>query len=226
MFLIAVPKKEKISFGKHGIQSTFAKFNSGCSVCLCSGLKFWIEISITLFYWKCVIFSSFSFKINIHPVPLTHIVNFLFVCYWASLSLFYSHIAICFLSQIWYFWVFFSILWFLCTAVLPTIDKLSLSVISIVFITRGWYSDLGMPIILFWWKLPCYWGRLWVFHFQLDGTFHFLVQGYSDVDAVGDGLYCAFDYYYALLDYQMRFLHLTASSSRDWFWLPVNLGLK
>ena len=151
----------------------------------------------------------------------------LFVCLLLGFpSLFYSHIAICFLSQIWYFWVFFSILWFLCTAVLPTIDKLSLSVISIVFITRGWYSDLGMPIILFWWKLPCYWGRLWVFHFQLDGTFHFLVQGYSDVDAVGDGLYCAFDYYYALLDYQMRFLHLTASSSRDWFWLPVNLGLK
>ena len=58
-------------------------------------------------------------------------------------------------------------------------------------------------------------GGLQAFHFQLDGKFSFLVQSYSDVDAVGDGRYCIFDYYSLLLHYQVKCMYLTESFLLD-----------
>ena len=151
---------------------------------------FWIVITITLFHCKCVVFQFFQLQ-NQYPLCSSDGYCKPFVCLLLVFPFFvlFSYRHLLFLTNL---ILLLFIQYFLTpvTAALPTVDKLSSSVTSIVLINLGWYFDLGMPMILSWWKLSCYWGRLWGFHFQLDSKFPFLLQGYSDFDAVSDGFYC------------------------------------
>lgn len=124
--------------------------------------------------------------------PLTHVVNFFLplTCLAFLRFTLISPFAVSSKSDT---TTFCSVLWFLFTAVPPTIDKLSCSVVYVVLISLCWYfdfCDLG--------------GGCSVFAFNLMVS-----------NTVGDGLYCIFDYYPVVLHYQMSFPHLTESSPLD-----------